>query len=146
MNRRFKALKLAKETDAKESWNEYKKLRNEVTYLLRTAEANYWKEKFASIKSSKDFWRLVGTLTNKKMQSLIGPIWDGENNIILDDMVKAEAMNDYFTATGPILAAKVNSGKGFIDMTHLYEVSPTISQVPFDQDYTMEDIKNVYHL
>ena len=35
-NRRFKALNLAKETGTKESWDEYKKLRNEVTYLLRT--------------------------------------------------------------------------------------------------------------
>ena len=41
MKRRFKALNLAKETGTKESWDEYKKLRNEVTYLLRTAEANY---------------------------------------------------------------------------------------------------------
>ena len=39
--RRFKALNLAKETGTKKSWDEYRKLRNEVTYLLRTAEANY---------------------------------------------------------------------------------------------------------
>ena len=65
---------------------------------------------------------------------MIGPIRDDENNIILDDVVKAEAMNDYFTAIGPILASKINSAEGFIDMTHLCKVLPTISQVPFDQD------------
>ena len=54
------------------------------------------------------------------MQSLIGPLRDDENNIILDDVVKAEAMNDYFTAIGPTLASKINSAEGFIDMTHLY--------------------------
>ena len=72
---------------------------------MRTAEANYWKEKFANIKSSKD-WRLVGKLTNKKVIDLIR---DDENNIILDDVVKAEATNDYFTAIGPTLASKINS-------------------------------------
>ena len=64
-------------------------------------------------------WR-IKKVTNKKVQSLIGPIRDDENNIILDDVVKAEAMNDYFTAIGPTLASKINSAEGFIDMTHLY--------------------------
>ena len=54
------------------------------------------------------------------MQSLIGPLRDDENNIILDDVVKAEAMNDYFRSIGPTLASKINSAEGFIDMTHLY--------------------------
>ena len=99
MKRRFKALNLAKETGTKKSWDEYQKLRNEVTYLLRTAEASYWQEKFANIKSSKN-WRLVGKLTNKKV---IDPIGDDENNIILDDVVKAEATNDYSNRTNPCL-------------------------------------------
>lgn len=30
------------------------------------------------------------------LADLIGPIRDDENSIILDDVVKAEAMNDYF--------------------------------------------------
>ena len=63
------------------------------------------------------------------MQSLISPIRNDENNIILDDVVKAEAMNDYFTVIGPTLASKINSAEGVIDMTHLYKVSPTISRV-----------------
>ena len=68
------------------------------------------------------------------MQSLIGPIRDDENNIILDDAVKADAMNDYFTATGPTFASKINSAECFIDRTHLYKVSPTISRDPFNED------------
>ena len=50
MNRRFKALNLAKETGTKKSWDEYKN-KNEVTYLLRTAEANCWKEKFGLLEA-----------------------------------------------------------------------------------------------
>ena len=68
------------------------------------------------------------------MQSLIGPIRDDENNIILDDAVKADAKNDYFTATGPTFASKTNAAECFIDRTHLYKVSPTISRDPFNED------------
>ena len=53
MKRRFKALNLAKETGTTKSWDEYQKLRNEVTYLLRTAEANYWKEKFGLLEAGR---------------------------------------------------------------------------------------------
>ena len=52
-----------KQTGSKASWNKYITLRNKVTSLMRTAEANYWKQQFANTKSSKDFWRLVGKLT-----------------------------------------------------------------------------------
>ena len=41
MNKRYNILKRAKETGSKELWEEYKKLRNEVTKLLREAEAKY---------------------------------------------------------------------------------------------------------
>lgn len=40
MNKCYNILKRAKETRSKELWDEYKKLRNEVTRLLREAEAN----------------------------------------------------------------------------------------------------------
>ena len=80
---------------------------------------------------------------HKKVQSLIGPIRDDENNIILDDMVKTEAMNDYCTAIGPTLASKINSAEGFLDMTHLYKVSPTISQVPFDEDKLLKRLSTI---
>ena len=43
-------------------------------------------------------------------------------------------MNDYFTRIGPTFASKINSAEGVIELTHLYKVSPTISEVPFDQD------------
>ena len=46
---------------------------------------------------------------------MIGQIRDDENNIILDDVVKAEAMNDYFTAIGPTFASEINSAEGFLD-------------------------------
>ena len=40
MNKRDNILELAKGTGSKELWDEYKKLRNEVTRLLREVEAS----------------------------------------------------------------------------------------------------------
>ena len=77
------------------------------------------------------------------MQSLIGPIRDDENNIIVDDVVKAEARNDYFTAIGLTLASKINSAEGFIIMTHLYKVSSLISEVPFYEDKLFKRLSTI---
>ena len=74
MNKRYNILKRAKETGSKELWEEYKKLRNEVTKLLREAEANYWRQEFKNTESSKDFWKLVAKSNHKKKLNNIGPI------------------------------------------------------------------------
>ena len=92
MNKCYNILKQAKETRSKELWDEYKKLRNEVTRLLREAEANYWTKH--NTESSKDFWKLVARIIQKKKLNNIGPIADDQGNMILDDKNKAEAMND----------------------------------------------------
>ena len=108
MNKHYNILKRAKETGSKELWDKYKKLRNEVTKLLREAEANYWRQEFNNTESSKDFWKLVARITHKKKLNNIGSIADDQGNMILDDKNKAEAMNDYFVAVGPNLASQIN--------------------------------------
>lgn len=143
MNHWFKVLKYVKQTGSKASWEEYRKLRNEVTSVLRIAEANYWKQEFKNANFSKDFWKLVGKLTNKKKQSLIGPIRDDQNNIILDDSIKAEAMNDFFITIGPTLASNINPVEGFSDTMHLYRVSPTLSQVPLERDKLQKRLSTI---
>ena len=37
--------------------DEYKSLRNKVNYMLRKAEAEYWKEQFSKSNSSESFGR-----------------------------------------------------------------------------------------
>ena len=98
--------KRAKETRSKELWDEYKRLRNEVTRLLREEEANYWTKH--NTESSKDFWKLVARIIHKKKLNKIGPISDDQANMILDDKNKAEAMNDCFVAVGPNLTSQIN--------------------------------------
>ena len=129
MNKRYNILKRAKETGSKELWEEYKKLRNEVTKLLREAEAKYWRQEFKNTESSKDFWRLVARITHKKKLNNIGPIVDDQGHMILDDKNKAEAMNDYFVAVGPNLASQINPIPNFRDIEHIYRITPTLSSV-----------------
>ena len=69
MNKRYKILKRAKESGSKVLWDEYKKLRNEVTKLLRDTEANYWRQEFQNTECSKDFWKLVARITKKKKET-----------------------------------------------------------------------------
>jgi len=85
LNKRYRTLKCAKESGSKDLWDEYKKLRNEVTKLLRDAEANYWSQEFQNTESSKDFWKLVATITHKKKLNNIGPIANDQSHMILDD-------------------------------------------------------------
>ena len=83
MNKRYNIPKRAKETGSKELWDEYKKLRNEVTKLLREPETHYWRQEFNNKDSSKDFWKLVARITHKKKLNNIGPIADDQGNISL---------------------------------------------------------------
>ena len=143
MNKRYKVLKRAKQTRSAEHWAEYKKLRNQVTKLLRESEANYWRQEFKNTKCSKDFWKLVSTITHKKKPSTIGPLKDDQGTIITDDQAKAEAMNDYFVAIGPDLASKVHPAEEFKNTEHLYRVTPTLSQILADKAILLRRIKNI---
>ena len=129
MNKRYNILKQAKETGSKEQWEEYKKLRNEVTKLLREAEAHYWRQEFKNTESSKDFWKLVAKITHTKKLNNIGPIVDDQGHMILEDKNKVEAMNDYFVAVGPNLASQINPIPNSGDIEHIYRITPTLSSV-----------------
>ena len=45
--------------------DEYKSLRNKVNYMLRKAEAEYWKEQFSKSNSSREFWQTVNKMKGK---------------------------------------------------------------------------------
>ena len=52
-------------------------------------------------------------------------------------------MNDYFIAIGPTLASKINPVEGFSDTSHIYKISPTISQVPLDGDTLQKHLSTI---
>ena len=64
MNAQYKALKTAKTSQLQKDWDQYKKLRNEVKKMLRTAEREYWLAnlKEAKRKDMQSFWDVVKKL------------------------------------------------------------------------------------
>ena len=76
MNKQYKLLKFCDGTpETKKYWKEYKFSRNQVTVLLRSAETQYWKEKFAKPITHK-FWKTVHNITGRQKSSRIGPVKD----------------------------------------------------------------------
>ena len=56
MNKRYKLLKACDGTPSTQNtWAEYKAARNLVIKMLRSAEAQYWKNKFAESQDSRSF-------------------------------------------------------------------------------------------
>ena len=86
---------------------------NEVTKLLREVEANCWRQELNNTESTKDFWKLVATITYNRKLNKIGSLADDQGHMVLDDKNKAETMNDYYVAVGPNLALAVKPNTQF---------------------------------
>ena len=81
MNKRYKLLKLCDGTpNTNQYWEEYKSARNQVTALLRSAETQYWKERFDKANNSSMFWKTVHSISGSQKSSRIGPVKD-ENSL-----------------------------------------------------------------
>lgn len=118
-------------TNNQNDWNAYKRKRNEVTSILRTAERNYWKSSLDEAKQSgsKDFWKIVRRLTGKeKDNKKIGPIENDEKVLVYTDKEKAEAFNNYFTDIGKNLASQFPLPDQS-DYSYITRVRPTLSDV-----------------
>ena len=59
MNKRYKILKLAKRHNSESMWNEYKKLRNEVTAEIRKAKSEYFTELTNNATDTKTYWKIL---------------------------------------------------------------------------------------
>ena len=91
MNKRYKLKSCDGTSETKQYWKEYKFARNQVTALLRSAETQYWKEKFTKANNSSTFWKTVYSITGMQKSSRIGPVKDVNSSEVLDDVMKALA-------------------------------------------------------
>lgn len=134
LNNRFKLFKKAKLSNDKHSaeWKEYKKMRNYCTNLIREAKANYWKLEFQSSKTSKSFWNSVNKFNGSSANELIGPLVD-DSKIMIDDLEKANHMNDFFANVGKRLSERVNYQIPDPNSS-IYRVTPTISEIVPDKN------------
>jgi len=74
LNLRFKLLNKAKRTNDQASWKAYKLQRNTCKRLLRSAESDFWKNKFNNSDSTKSFWKTVNLFHGKNNTKSIGTI------------------------------------------------------------------------
>ena len=95
-----------------------------MTYLLRKAETEYWREKFCESRNSKEFWKTVKDCTNIinniKKSSVVRTLKNNNNTEIPDDIDKANFINSYFTSIGENLSQKHCIPDDFDIMTESY--------------------------
>jgi len=94
MNRRFKLYKDAVNTSDNQKWREYKYPRNTITAEVRSAKAEYFKNKVNQVKTSSAYWRLVKDATNlSKCHKPIGPLKRDDGSLAVYGVEKANMMN-----------------------------------------------------
>jgi len=85
INLRYKLFKLAVNTKCPQSWNEYKRIRNEITTDLRQAKAMNFNELFTEIKTTRAYWNLVRKATAPKKQTIVGPLKTESGYLVVKD-------------------------------------------------------------
>ena len=102
MARKLKVHNFAKVLDSRWCWELFKRIRNELTNLIRKRKEDYFKEIEDKINSrngfgNKDWWKLVNRFSLRKglSQSSIPPIQHGPETIYSTSR-KADIFNEYF--------------------------------------------------
>ena len=144
MNQRYKALGEWQKNKGNEYLlKRYRSLRNEVIKMLREAEANYWREKFAESKCSRDFWRTVKKLQGKYKSTTIQALKDDEGKIVTQNLEKAELLNNHFAEVGEKLAAKLKNGFNEKDKSYISRVTPICQDINLDAGYMLKQIESL---
>ena len=104
MNKRYKLLKQCNGTDkTTESWTEYRKVRNQVTTMMKKAETKYWQEQFKEATAAQEFWKVYRKATKKKINNRVSPLKSIEAETITNNTKKAELMNTFLLTSEKIL-------------------------------------------
>ena len=104
---RFKLFKRAVKTKDRDTWADYKRLRNEITSDLRKAKAAYFRDQLKKAKTTSAYWNVLSKATNPKVRKKIGPLKRDDNSLAVKDTEKASLMNSFFST----IAEKLNAGQ-----------------------------------
>ena len=145
LNKRYNVLlKAQKSPKGSHQWAAYKKQRNYCTKLLRSAELQYWNNKFTSFNSSKEFWKLINSFQGNLKSNTIGLLKDSSGSLLTNNFSKANELNSYFTNVFSTLANtrdihmqdhSIKSG------SHIYRVTPTFSNFIVSRDIISHCLK-----
>ena len=110
--------------------------------MIRHAEIRYWKEQFKQAGNDKQFWKTGRKAQGKDKKHQIPPIDDGSGKILVDDLNKAECLNEYFSNIEQELSTKfqdsvVNTNQNF------YRITPSCSQIKLSEEQLVQKLKHV---
>ena len=98
----------AKKTNTPENWAKFRADRNRYINESRRCKLEYESDKFSSIinsgvRNSKKWWTLLkGVLGQTQANSQIVPLDTNEFGIVVDDKLKADVFNNYFSSVSQI--------------------------------------------
>ena len=137
LNKRYNLLlKAQKSPKGSHQWAAYKKQRNYCTKLLRSAELQYWNNKFTSFNSSKEFWKLINSFQGNFKSNTIGPLKDSSGSLLTNNFSKANELtliSQMFAPLWPIpetFICKIISSNLAVISIELPPLSPTSLCLP----------------
>ena len=140
LNRKYKLLKTAQNTNSDSDWKQYKVARNYCTHLVRSAEAIYWKKRFSDVSTSREFWKTIKEFQGQQRDTSIGPIKDLDNQKVVNDVAtKCNVFNEYFSTVG----LSTNLTNDTASNSHIYRVTPIVSELNINPDILMKCFKSV---
>ena len=124
-----------------DTWAKYGYARNEVTNLLRKAEAFYWKERNAESKDSKCFWKTVSDAIGKHRPCKIGTVKGAKNEELVNDNDKAQRLYSFFINVGKNLADRFPSACNLNQ--HIYRITSSAQHLEFNCTRLLSNLQNI---
>ena len=133
-------LKQARRTGTELVWSNYKRMRNEVTKLIRSAKANHCRDSFRNhIDNPKSFWnQLKRAFPMKNKDQSIASL-KVDNNVTTDKKEIANQFCSFFTKVGLSLIKNINRLS-----TTTWTVFPNVSSLPLNPMDCVFKFQNVY--
>ena len=115
--------------------NKYKKYKNKLGKLIKTAQKLYFAQRFENVKGDiRRTWQLIKNVIDDSSSSTksttVSELMDG-STLVTDPTVIANKFNEYFTHIGPNLAAKISPVTGNY-LQYLPSISSTMLIRPSD--------------
>ena len=100
MRKRKRAYDKAKRTQLQQHWDQYKRLRNDTTKLIRSSKKTYFDNLANKLTSShnlssKDWWKTLKSFLSTQDKASPPPLKENDT-IYTDDKEKANLLNSYF--------------------------------------------------
>ena len=148
--------------------NNYKKYKNKLTTILRSAKTSYYRNRFAEVKHDlRQTWNLIRKVINhnKSDKDNVKELKIGDT-VVNDKQIIADKFNEYFAHVGQNLAKQIQPCDGsfadtitknytincsmFVEPTNVFEVMNIVNDLqpnkaPGYDSYSPKVIKSVMH-